>query len=289
MPRMACNPVSHSSMDTPPDPALLPTLVLAESIGASQVIADSIDPDVVEFGIQQRLIHLTDDGYVELTAAGRKKAAHLRTLGQPLLSASHVEATVHGLRIIQDLTAEEWLLQIRRLQMVKSAYLQYLADLVSYGRARFTPEWVDAQLEQMQFPFEDVEHANAIACTSLTLRETHALTAEHYYILGLKFPDSPADQQTWADNARAHDLSPIALRRSIEAGEIITDATLAAKTGRDSGILTIQDINLRLTRWANQTGGLTKIKTWPTEKRRALLEELSTAHDLYTQIAATLP
>lgn len=266
------------------------TLLLLDACRKS-CLKDELDPDLAAWGEQQGLIRLVNpvDSHSQptyhLTGLALEQSIILRDAGSPLLS---LDITQHGLRITHDLSQSEWRLTVMRLRQAKEAYHTCLGDLLDYGRQHFGTKYVDEQIQQLEFPFEDITHAESIARVPRLLREVSQLTSEHYYILGLKFPQDNTSQELWARRAAEHKLSPLALRRSIERGEILTDAALEQSTGHGSGIPVLQGMALPFIRWMRQVGGLDTVKTWDTAKRAAVLQEITPIVEFALELRGTI-
>ena len=252
-----------------------------------------LDPDLAHWGVKEGLIRLVnpaqpggvEGSFYHLTALALEQSILLRDAGSPLLS---LDITQHGLRITRELSQSEWRLTVMRLRQAKEAYHTCLGDLLDYGRQHFGTKYVDEQIQQLEFPFEDITHAESIARVPRLLREASQLTSEHYYILGLKFPQDNTSQELWANRAAEHKLSPLALRRSIERGEIITDTALTQLTGHGSGIPVLQGMALPFVRWIAQVGGLETVKTWDTAKRAAVLQEITPIVNFALELRETI-
>lgn len=274
-----------------PDDPKTRTLLLLDAC-RSRCAEEELDPDLAQWGVKEGLIRLArpvqDDSksYYHLTALALEQSLQLRDAGSPLFS---LDLTQHGLRITRDLSQAEWTLTVQRLRVAKEAYHTCLGDLLKYGRQKFGADYVDAQIQQLEFPFEDISHAESIARVPRLLREGSGLSTEHYYILGLKFPEDNTSQELWAGRAREHKLSPIALRRSIEAGEVRTDADLARQTGHSSGIPVLQGMTIPFIRWKNTVGGLDTVKSWDLPRRTAVLRELEPLVEFAIELRSTIP
>jgi len=266
------------------------TLLLLDACRVRCAHSD-IDSALAQWGVKEGLIRLVNptqpgaEGFYHLTAYALEQSILLRDAGSPLLS---LEITQHGLRITRDLSQDEWRTTVMRLRQAKEAYHTCLGDLLDYGRQHFGGKYVDEQIQQLEFPFEDITHAESIARVPRLLRETFKLTSEHYYILGLKFPQDNTSQELWAARSAEHKLSPLALKRSIERGEIITDTALLQQTGHGSGIPVLQGMTLPFTRWANQVGGIDAVKAWDEGKRAAVLQELTPIVDFALALRETI-
>lgn len=251
-------------------------LHLISAIGAG-CEKDTLDPDLLREGLQHQVcreVLPVIEGQpvcVYLTATGLQRSLEAQKDGHLLLG---IDITRHGLTIRKDLTFEQWCSILERLRLAKECYHTALSDLIRYGRQRYSKERVDETLEQLMFPFDDVNHAEHIGCVPRLLREQFSLTSEHYYILGLLFKEDTTSQEMWGQRAVEHQLSPNALRRSIEAGQIITDADLKVRTGGDSGIPVLQAVSLPFTRWQRALGGLERARQLSQAQKVAILDEL---------------
>jgi hypothetical protein len=239
---------------------------------------DTLDETLLNEGLQAHICRIVnpvtagEPVRVHLTAHGLQRSLELQKGGHLLIGT---EITRHGLSITHDLSMEQWRSMIERLRLVKECYHTALSDAIRYGRTRFGNDIVDQTIEQLQFPFADITHAESIGEVPRLLRETYSLTAEHYYILGLLFPGDTTSQEMWAQRTVEHHLSPIALRRSIETGQILTDEALKQRTGNGSGIHVLQAVSLPFTRWTRSIGGLDGVKKLKRTDQIAILDELT--------------
>lgn len=254
---------------------------------------DTLDEGLLNEGLQAqicRIVNPVTEGEpvrVYLTATGLQRSLELQKGGHLLIGA---DITRHGLSLRQDLSKEQWRSMIERLRLVKECYHTALSDGLRYGRNRFGDDFVNETIEQLQFPFADITHAESIGEVPRLLRETYSLTSEHYYILGLLFPGDTTSQELWAGRTVEHRLSPIALRRSIEAGEILTDEALKQRTGNGSGIPVLQAVSLPFTRWTRSIGGLDGVMRLSETDRLAIIEELTPIVNFALQLREkTLP
>lgn len=255
---------------------------LLKTVG-SGIDRDDLDPHLLAFGLQHQLIRevlpTVPRGHtgplppvrVHLTGTAMETSQQLQSAGHLLFDA---QITRYGLTITRDLTLDQWRTLITNLRRVKECYHAALADSITYGRTKFGREIADQHIEQLEFPFEDVKHAESIAHVSRLTRETFQLTSEHTYILGLMFPDDTTSQELWGARCHEHRLTPLALRRSIEAGVIITDADLKTRTGANSGRPVLQGMTLPITRWIADHGGREKLLKLPVEQKVEIIREL---------------
>lgn len=256
--------------------AVSQTLTLLDLVrsGISLSALTEHDPELVTFGLKNKLISILPGppDTVYLTGKALESTLALRDAGNPILG---IEILPHGLRLRQELTQDQWLTTLQRLRMLRSSYHNVLADLISIGRTQFGNTFVDSSIEQLEFAFDDINHAQNIAHVPPLLREAFPLTSEHYYVLGLKFPSDHASQELWAGRAREHKLSAHNLKRSIESGRILTDADLRQLTGHNSGIPILQGLSLPFSKWVSSVGGLDSVSQWDDERKAQILREIS--------------
>lgn len=206
-------------------------------------------------------------------------------------AGARVTFTAGGMVIGQTLTADHWTELLGRMKQVHDAYHNNLADLITYGRKEFGAEFVDQKLEQLAFDMPDVTRADAIGQLSLELRTEFNLTSEHHYVLGRAFPGEPKKQAEWAAKAQKHELSALALKRSLEAPEgptLITDEQLTTLTGRHSGQPVLQGVSLEVKRWVNALGGEDKLIHSSEAVRKAFVEEIRPIVEIYEHVVETI-
>lgn len=182
------------------------------------------------------------------------------------------------MRIDGEMTYEQWQQMLGTIGMMRSAYHCVLADHLKFGRSKFGEANVAIALQQAEFDLADVTKADAIGQLSLDFREAKPLSSEHYFILS-KITDDNA-QSKWADIAVKHALSPLELKRSIEAGRILRQQQIQQQSGQNAGINTIQGAVFKFQQWQREMGGTTKILELPEPERRKLLELLDPAIEL---------
>lgn len=273
--------------------AVLQTLTLIDLArsGIALPLLQEQDPNLVTFGTEHGLIRIVPStspdlpAMVHLTGNALEHSLTLRDEGNPIFG---IDIHPYGLTLRQELTQEQWLTTLQRLRTIKSAYHNVLADMVSYGRTHFGATFVNQSIEQLEFAFDDINHAESIAHVPRLLRQAFPLTSEHYYVLGLKFPTDHQSQELWAGRAIEHKLSPHNLKRSIESDRILTDESLRQLTGSGSGLPILQGIALPFSRWSSTVGGIEKVKTWAPEKIASVLLELTPIVEFALTLRATL-
>lgn len=247
---------------------------LVDALRTGPARAADFDPDLVKLGLAEGIIAQVP-GYgpatVCLTAKGLEEAKALRAQGEPLLG---LDITETGLRIHRILTKQEVSDLLVRLQRVRHIYHAALADVLTHARTHHGEDFVNETLDQLEFPFEDVQKAQAIQAVPQLLREQSGLSAEHIYVLGRQFPEDTNEQEKWAALAGKHELTALALKRSIQTGTILTDEKIHALSGRSSGIPVINGlITVEFRRWLNQVGGRNVVLGWNKTQKLALLDE----------------
>ena len=204
-----------------------------------------------------------------------------------LTSGQNIQFTHQGLRINGEMTLEQWTEFLHTIHSIKSAYHCVLADHINYGRDKFGIASVAIALEQAEFDLADVTKADSIGQLTLDFRQTHELTAEHYFILSNKLPEE-SERAHWAKIAAKEKLSPLELKRSIEAGKILKQNEITNTSGQGSGLNTIQGAVFRMQQWERDMGGAEKIIRLPCEDRQSLLELLAPMITLAAAIEESL-
>ncbi|WP_050028893.1 hypothetical protein [Verrucomicrobium sp. BvORR034] len=244
-------------------------------------------PELIAAGLDAGVIKRIPNGKcIGLTGTGLEQALALRQSGELLFG---VDITPAGVRITKDLSRDQCAFLLQRLRMINQMYHAALADVISYTVTTHGEAFAKECLSQLEFDFMEVSKAEAIAKVPILLREHYRLTADLSYILGQKFPDSHAEQEKWAKLARKHSLSALALKRSIDAGQIMTEEGIKEQSGRGSGIVVINGlITTTFKRWHTQVGGTDKILQWEPETRQAFLEEVEPLLELAARVKASL-
>lgn len=191
-----------------------------------------------------------------------------------------------GISFQGELSLEQWRELLKGWKQVRQTWFTGLADLINYGKARFGADKVQEALAQLEFDLADEAKALAIGQLPLALRSSN-LTEEHYYVLG-KYLDDDEARGKWVTVAVENKLSAYELQRSIEAGSILSGASMREQQGRNSGLLTIQAISLRFKTWEKDIGGEEKILTMPEDSKRALVEELKAPGELYLKLKSQI-
>jgi len=190
-----------------------------------------------------------------------------------------------GLKIESDLDIIEWRELLASLQSVKHTYHCTLADVIKYGKERFSVSEVASSLEQLEFELSDVAKAEAISLLDYAFREKHILNSEHYYVLSKL--DEPL-RSKWAKTAAKEKLTPLELKRSIELGKVVRIAEIQSQSGQGTGISTIEGVVFRMQQWEKSMGGTDKILELPQESRVNLLKLLTPAVELAARIEQSL-
>jgi hypothetical protein len=252
--------------------------------------------ELVEEGIAAGIItkfkeDVTKLMHLSLTGKGVEQALAARKDGALLFN---LDITPIGVQITGPMTREQYVQNLQRFKLVQETYHAALADFRTYGRRQFGTEFVDEAFTQLEFALHDVQKADAIAQVPFLLRDTYRLTTEHYYVLGKIFPGDSDEQQRWAELAKKHSLTALALKRSIEAdpsgNTIMTDTTIREQSGHGSGGIPVIEgiITVDFQRWKNHVGGEEKILRFPRPAKEKLLEELRPAAELYEKVMASL-
>lgn len=195
-----------------------------------------------------------------------------------------------GLEFLGEMTADQWCDALSLFRTIKDAWDYFLADLLTYGRKKFGDEFVSTKVQQLEFDLADITRATCIGEVPREARR-QALTAEHHYVVALKIPESEreADRARWLELAEQHSLTPTDLRRSIEAGQVLTSEERQTSGGTGSGnIYTVHGLRFFWERWQRKTGGTKAIEKLSLEERKRVYEELKPIHDFAEQLRVSL-
>lgn len=192
----------------------------------------------------------------------------------------------HGLAINGDMSLDQWKNVLGTLQSVKSSYHCVLADHLQYGRQKFGDAEIVTALQQAEFDLADVMKADAIGQLTLDFRGKFALNSEHFFVLSKV--ENPKERTRWAQIAEREKLSPLELKRSIEAGKILKLSSIQNHSGQGSGINTIQGAVFRVQQWEREMGGKEKLLKLPKNDRKSLLDLLTPIISLAAEIEESL-
>lgn len=204
-----------------------------------------------------------------------------------LTTGQNIHLTPQGLAIDGEMTLQQWTDFLNTIHSIKSAYHCILADHLNYGREKFGIASIAIALEQAEFDLADVTKAEAIGQLTLDFRETHQLNSEHYFILSQKLTEDK-DRSRWAKIATKEHLTPLELKRSIEAGRLLKAEQIQDTSGQGSGILTIQGALFKMQQWSVKMGGTENILKLPPEDRRSLLDLLTPTIELAAALEDSL-
>jgi hypothetical protein len=196
-----------------------------------------------------------------------------------------IEITEHGAIITGSLSEKEWVHAMRTMRDVNRNYLKALGDIISYGTRAFGENVVGQHIEQLEFDLNEANTALGISQIGYDFKKAYPLTPEHFYTLSKLKNDE--QREKWAKLCVEHKLNALDLKRSIEAGEVITNENVGKTSGLGSGITTIEGSVFQFSQWKKSVGEDT-ILTWEQERRIELLNKLEPIIDLATKIHDTL-
>jgi hypothetical protein len=261
------------------------------SCSTGAVESAHLDQELLKAALHARLVRKVPGVkpvYIELTDEGKSAVAPLREKGELLFG---LQVTQGGVRIEDNLSREQYIFLFERLRKAHDYYHCLLADVIASARKQHGDQFVDETLEQLHFDFMAVQKAEAISAVPLLTRESYyQLSSEHLYVLGQKFPDDPTEQEKWAQLAVKHKLTALALKRSIDAGKVMTEEDITTTSGRGSGIVVINGLfQTQFRRWLNQVGGKEKILGWDPDTKKEFLDEVNPVVELAEQVRESLP
>jgi len=149
-----------------------------------------------------------------------------------------------------------------------------LADILEFAHRKDMLEELQGVFVEIDISPVEVSKALGIATVPKGLRHP-SLTAEHYFVVSRL---STYDQTGWLQQSLDHKLNAMELKRSIEAGRIITKEEIAELSGRGSGIVNYHGMVNQWERWENKVGGTQAIKTWPTDVLTRWVADVEKVH-----------
>jgi len=201
--------------------------------------------------------------------------------GASIRESRMFEVTRRGIRFPGDLKWPQYAELVRAWKEIGEAHELGLANLVMYGQQRFGPEKVEALFHQLEFDLADFHRALAIGQIPLDLW-SDGLTSEHLYILGTI--KDIAERNKWRLACEKHDMDAFTLKRSIDAGRVLTAKELETKRGSGTGIVTIHGIRHEFDLWQRTVGGEQAIAAFSLDEKRALLRELQAPGEMYLKL-----
>lgn len=216
------------------------------------------------------------------------------TLVQPELSFTVIEpgqkpgraafkiSTEDEIVIPDDLSEEEW---CQGLHFFKRSHIKlklWFSGYLSFGQIKFGKEKVDTALAQLEFDMPMVTQALDIGTVPDEMR-FHNLTAEHYIILARADDLTKPKKIKWAKIASEQNLSPLQLKASIAAGEVVSTAGTRQLT---QGIVSIHGIRQELDLWLHRVKGVEGILKMDLPLQQEILNEIEPIAFLYEELKA---
>ena len=199
-------------------------------------------------------------------------------------------APMMGLKLYDDLSYEEWVGELKKLQEVKKYWNAYLGDAVRFGRRKYGDKLVDSTLTQLEFNFSEVRKSEVTASIPIDRRtEFSALNTEHFYVVGKKV-EGEKEQEAWLKTAVKAKLTGKELELSIEKGdrkEPVKLNTDQDTSGRGSGgIRTIEAAMHEVTLWMEMIGD--DWQDWKVNHRKEFLDLTKDFANLRNEVAMSL-
>jgi hypothetical protein len=184
----------------------------------------------------------------------------LATLTRATLHARHLE-------IPKDLELLEWRELMRKMQQLKDAADFATADLVQFGREKYGAEMVEQVLLELRFTASEIRNGQLLL--NLSYR-AEGLTKEHHLVLA-KANQPSQDHRKWIDLAEKEKLSPLELKKSIEAGKVVRiDGT---KPPADEGVPTPHAVAVQFSLYEREIAKR-GVEKFPVEALEMIVREL---------------
>ena len=151
-----------------------------------------------------------------------------------------------------------------------------LADIFSIAKRHGWESEVEQMLMEFEFDVAQVRKSVAIGDVPRALRHPK-LNGEHYFVVSRLLYD---EQVKWLQRAVKNKMSPLVLKRSIEAGKVLTKDQIEMMSGAGSGILNYHGILTNWQRWEKKVGGEDAILSWPRDVLQRWYEDVKPLGDL---------
>jgi hypothetical protein len=183
---------------------------------------------------------------------------------------------------------EEWEQIGRYVHAARGSSLRWMADWRMEGRRQFGDEIVESAEKALQLEFKDLRAAEALE--ALEGARSEMLSDEHHLALSKSIDGLGKAREEWREQAQKwlriaeeEGLSPLELKKSIKAGEIVRDE--ASKPGAASagstGVLTLESISMDFLRWlrrSEEDGFPTNWTPNQLARVKGLLNDMAAAH-----------
>jgi hypothetical protein len=197
--------------------------------------------------------------------------------------------TSTGVVFAKELSKEEFRELVGMFKVLGDSYDVCLGTTLRAGMEWYGKEYVEGVLEQAQFPYAAAVRALVLSQMDLDFAEWTGLTGDHYHVLGLAFRGDANLQQKWAQETEMHHLSPRALKRSIERGEVVTDAQIEEESGgRSGGYGYLDELALAYSQWSRRVGGKKAVLDLPRDEKQKWLESVQPIRELASEVEDSL-
>jgi len=191
-------------------------------------------------------------------------------------TVSAVRWTATGLDLPETMTLEGLRSLLASFRAWESRGTVALADIFAFARARGWETEVEQMLSDFEFDPVTVRRSMRVGDVPRGLRHPD-LTAEHYYVVAdLTYPE----QTKWLQKAVKHKMRPLVLKRSIEAGKVLTKEQIEMMSGAGSGIVNYHGILTNWKRWEKKVGGEEAVLSWPRTVLAQFVDEHRPIRDL---------
>ena len=185
--------------------------------------------------------------------------------------------TATGIEFFGDLSLAEWNDLGSRLAPIAKSIALMLGDWVNYGKKAYGHKYKEAArvtglaektLRNYAYVARNVGHS---------LRDP-SLGQEHHAAVA---PLEPHLQKHWLGLAKEHNLSIPRLRKSIQAGRLVTEEEMEdAKAGQTNHVKLIN----RLVRWLTSETCKAPVEEWDADRREAIKRDFEPLVEIYGQL-----
>lgn len=197
--------------------------------------------------------------------------------------------TPNGVVFTKQLGKQEFRELVGMFKVLGDSYDVCLGTTLRAGMDWYGKEYVEEVLEQAEFPYAAAVRALVISQMELDFTEWTGLTGDHYHVLGLAFRGDAQLQEKWAKAAEDNQLTPRALKRSIERGEVVTDAQIEEESGGHSGGYGyLDELALAYSQWSRRVGGKKAVLDLPRDEKVKWLDSVKPIRELAAEVEDSL-
>jgi hypothetical protein len=199
--------------------------------------------------------------------------------------------TDFGIEFVGKMDFDQWRELMHALKKLREVWDLCAGTAVRYGLKNFGREKVEETLSQCEFDHLTAMRSLALGQLELEFSDFTGLSAEHYFVLTMAFPGEDQEKEIgrWAALANKNNMSPVLLKRSIEAGKVLDPDEAASASGRGSGGLGfLEGLGFAFNQWQRRIGGKQAIMDLDRDSKVRWLDSVKPVVELAKEVEGTL-